>query len=230
MGMEAVMTNQTERETATTPSGRVAIRTEPAQLSRSTSGRQAPPPPHLPLRRSIRDRDETDPDRCAAELVQRGRLILDVSVADFEAAEAKFGAFHQTTWHFRNALSEAQRSWERLSAELGAPALDAALHLPPLTTLTLGESADGTPPVVLILIAGQTYRSQRVQGTELAPIQWRLTRLNPPLENGPYYVCRLANGSTQCDCADWTYQIAETANTRRQHCKHLHALAALGWI
>jgi hypothetical protein len=224
------MTNQAKRESATTPSGRVAIRTEAAQVSRSTSGRQAPPPPRLPLRRPMRDRDETDPGRCAAELVQRGRLILDVSVADFEASEAKFGAFHQTTWHFRNALSEAQRSWERLRAELGATALEAALHLPPLTTLTLGERADGKPPVVLILIAGQTYRSQRVEGTELAPIQWRLTRLNPPLENGPYYVCRLANGSTQCDCADWTYQIAETDNLRRKHCKHLHALAALGWI
>ena len=107
------MTNQAQRESAATPSGRVAIPTELAQVSRSSSGRQTPPPPHLPLRRPIRDRDETDPDRCAAELVQRGRLILDVSIADFEAAEAKFGAFHQTTWHFRNALSEAQASWER---------------------------------------------------------------------------------------------------------------------
>jgi hypothetical protein len=224
------MTNRNDRETATAPSGRAAIRTEPAQITRSMFGRHAPPPPHVPLRRPIRDRDETDPDRCAAELVQRGRLILDVSVADLEAAEAKFGAFHHTTWHFRNALSEAQRSWERLRAELGPEALEAALNLPPLTTLTLGVRGEGAPPVVLILIAGQTYRSQRVQGTELAPIQWRLTRLNPPLENGPYYVCRLASGSIQCDCADWTYQIAETGNTRRQHCKHLHALAALGWI
>jgi hypothetical protein len=224
------MTNRSDRETATALSERAAIRTEPGQTPRSTCGRYAPPAPHVPLRRPIRDRDETDPDRCAAELVQRGRLILDVSVADLEAAEAKFGAFHHTTWHFRNALSEAQRSWERLRAELGPRALDAALNLPPLTTLTLGVRAEGAPSVVLILIGGQTYRSQRVQGTELAPIQWRLTRLNPPLENGPYYVCRLASGATQCDCADWIYQIAETDNARRTHCKHLHALAALGWI
>jgi hypothetical protein len=228
--MEAAMINQTDRETSTAPAARASIRTEPAQISRPTSGRQTPPSPHLPLRRPIRERDETDPDRCAAELVQRGRLILDVSVADLEAAEAKFGAFHHTTWHFRNALAEAQRSWDRLGAELGAPALEAALKLPPLTTLTLGEMAKGVAPVVLILIAGQTYRSQRVQGTELAPIQWRLTRLNPPLENGPYYACRLASGSTQCDCADWTYQIAESENARRKHCKHLQALATLGWI
>ena len=158
------MTNRTDRETTTAASGRATIRLEPAQVSRSTSGRQAPPAPHVPMRRPLRDRDETDPDRCAAELVQRGRLILDVSAADLEAAEAKFGAFHHTTWHFRNALSEAQRSWERLGAELGAPALEAALNLPPLTTLTLGEEGGRASPVVLILIAGQTYRSQRSPG------------------------------------------------------------------
>jgi len=184
----------------------------------------------LPLRWSLRDRDESDPARCAVELVQRGRLILDVSAADLEAAEATFGAFHPTTWYFRNALNEAQRSWEQLRAELGTKAIEAALGQLPLTTLTLGEPANGRPHVVLILITGQTYSSQRVAGTALAPIQWRLIRLNPPLENGPYYVCRLADGSTQCDCADWTYQIAETENVRRTQCKHLAALAALGWI
>ncbi|HKI21466.1 MAG TPA: hypothetical protein VKA15_26460, partial [Isosphaeraceae bacterium] len=120
--------------------------------------------------------------------MQRGRLILDVSAADLEAAEATFGAFHPTTWYFRNARNEAQRSWERLRAELGTKALDAALDQPPLTALTLDEPARGMPRVVLILIAGQTYRTQKVAGTELAPIQWRVTRLNPPLENGPYYV------------------------------------------
>jgi hypothetical protein len=67
-------------------------------------------------------------------------------------------------------------------------------------------------------------------GTELAPVQWRLTRLHPPLDDGPYYVCRLADGSTQCDCAEWTYQIAENGDSRKTHCKHLAALAALGWI
>jgi len=188
------------------------------------------PPPHLPSRRSLRDRDESDPDRCAVELVQRGRLILDVSAADLEAAEATFGAFHPTTWYFRNTLNEARRSWERLRAELGTKALEAALNQLPLMTLTLTEPTNGTPGVVLILIAGRTYRSQQVAGTELAPVQWRLTRLSPPLENGPYFVCRLADGSTQCDCADWTYQIAETNNACKTHCKHLAALAALGWI
>jgi hypothetical protein len=228
--MEAVMTNRSDREVARAPVRWAAIRPESAQVSGSTSTGVTAPPPHLQLRRSLRDRDESDPARCAVELVQRGRLILGVSVADLEAAEATFGAFHPTTWYFRNALNEAQRSWERLRAELGTKALEAALDQPPLTTLTLGESANGMPRVVLILIASHTYRSEWVAGTELAPIQWRLTRLNPPLENGPYYVCRLADGATQCDCADWTYQIAETENVRKTYCKHLSALAALGWI
>ncbi len=224
------MTNRRDRELAAAPASGIAVRPEPAQVFRSTSQGMSVPPPHLTFQRSLHDRDECDPDRCAAELVQRGRLILDVSAADLEAAESTFGAFHPTTWHFRNGLNEAQRSWERLRAELGTKAVEAALEEPPLTALALNETTNGKPGVVLILIASQTYRPQRVVGTELAPIQWRLTRLHPPLENGPYYVCRLADGSTQCDCANWTYQIAETNKARTARCKHVVALAALGWI
>ena len=223
--MEALLMNHRYQ---TTPPVRQAA-TRPAQASRSTSEGVAPPP-HLPRPRSLRDRDDSDPNRCMVELVQRGRLILDVSVADLETAEAKFGAFHPTTWYFRNALSEAQHSWERLYAELGKDAIKAALEEPPLTALTVGEPANELERIVLILIGGQTYRPQRVAGTELAPIQWQLTRLIPPLENGPYYVCRLADGSTQCDCADWTYQINQSDKSRRTRCKHLAALAALTWI
>jgi hypothetical protein len=178
----------------------------------------------------VRDRDESDPYRCAVELTQRGRMIVDVAAVDLEAAETAFGTFHPTAWHFRQALNEARRSWERLRAELGTKVIDAALREPPLTVLTLGESRQGSPSVVLVLIAGQTYRSERVIGTEAAPIQWRLTRLLPPLDHGPYYVCRLADGLTQCDCADWIYQIAQSVDSRRTHCKHLAALSALGWI
>lgn len=162
--------------------------------------------------------------------MQRGRLILDVSAADVEASEATLGTFHPTTWYFRNSLTEAQRSWERLRAEVGTRVVEAALNQPPLTVLTLGQSTATRPEVVVVLIAGQTYRPQKVIGSELAPIQWRLSRLRPPLENGPYYVCRLANGLTQCDCADWTYQIAGTEKIRTSRCKHLAALHALGWI
>src|SRR5262249_23253797 len=110
-----------------------------------------PAPEHI-KRRTLYDRDESNPDRCAAELVQRGRLILDVSMADLEAAEAAFGAFHPTTWYFRNTLNEARRSWDRLRAELGSKVLEAALRQPPLMTLTLGEAAGGETKVILALI------------------------------------------------------------------------------
>src|SRR5215217_88848 len=129
---------------------------------------------------SLRDRDPSDPARRAVELAQRGRMILDVSAADLEAAEAALGPFHPTSWHFRNALHEARRSWDRLRAEFGGSALDAALCQPPLAVLTLGDAR------------------------------------------------RLSDGSTQCDCAEWTYQIA--GNDPHAPCKHLAALAELGWI
>jgi hypothetical protein len=195
------------------------------------------------------DRDISDPTRCAVALVQRGRMILDVAAVDLEAAEAAFGPFHPTTWHFRNVLNEARRSWDRLRAELGGGALQAALDEPPLTMLVLGgPGGTGTvgegycdcgraeprpetgpaAPVTLIPIGGQTYRVQGVEGTPLAPVQWRLTRLYPPLDDGPYFACRLHDGSTQCDCAEWTFQVA--GNGHRPFCKHLAALDALGWI
>jgi len=189
-----------------------------------------PPSGQSRLHRPALDRDDSDPYRSVVELTQRGRMIVDVATVDLEAAEAAFGPFHPTAWHFRNALSEARRSWERLRAELGTQVIDAALREPPLTVLTLGQSAHASSRVVLVSIAGQTYRTEQVAGTEAAPIQWRLTRLLPPLDDGPYYVCRLADGLTQCDCADWTYQVAESINRRKTYCKHLAALAALGWI
>ena len=133
------MTNRIDRETAIAPSGRATIRTEPAQIARSMSGRHAPPAPHVPLRRPIRDRDETDPDRCAAELVQRGRLILDVSVADLEAAEATFGAFHPHNLALSQCLNEAQRSWERLRGRVGHQAHRGCTRSAPVDYADLGN-------------------------------------------------------------------------------------------
>jgi hypothetical protein len=172
----------------------------------------------------VSDRDPSDPGRRAVELIQRGRMILDIAAADLQAAEAALGAFHATTWFFRNARAEAQRSWDRLRAEFGPAALERALVQPPLAMLTLRGGAEA---LLLIPIEGQTYRVEPVAGTPLAPVQWRLTRLHPPLEHGPYYACRLHDGATQCDCAEWTYRAAEPTE---DHCKHLAALAALGWL
>jgi hypothetical protein len=175
-------------------------------------------------------------------------MILDVSAADLEAAEAANGPFHPTTWHFRNAWYEARRSWDRLRVELGGAMLDAALAEPPLTVLALGPRADRfepdprgrwplpaveparPAPVLLIAICGQTYRVLRVSGTPLAPVQFRLTHLaKPKRDDGPYYACRLHDGTTQCDCAEWIYKVAGNEHERGA-CKHIEALQALGWI
>jgi hypothetical protein len=214
------------------------------------------------------DRDLSDPVWRAVELAQRGRMVLDVTAADLEAAESAHGPFHSTTRHFRNAWYEARKSWDRLRAELGRAKLDAALDEPPLTVLALGPGADGYTldtagrwplpdpepaatarmrPVLLILIGGRTYRALRVVGTPLAPLIWRLIHLHPSPEGaprrgrirprdehdgGPYYTCRLHDGSTQCDCAEWIYRIADVDHPGPTplQCKHLAALDALGWL
>lgn len=192
-----------------------------------------------------RDRDPSDPHWQVVELAQRGRIILDVTAADLEAAEAAHGPFHPTAWHFRNAWYEARKSWERLRADFGGATLEGALAEPPLTVMALGPSArDYGPdqegrwplprpapgaPVLVFLIRGQTYSALRVAGTPLAPLLWRLLRLHPHHEDGPYFAGRLLDQSTQCDCAEWTYQIAGNAPPET-HCKHLAALATLGWL
>jgi hypothetical protein len=162
-------------------------------------------------------------------------MIVDVATADLAAAERALGAFHETTWHFRQALQEARRSWERLRAELGGRALDWALAFPPATRLILDPPGPGGGAFVLVPIGGRTYRVQPITGTEAAPVQWRLTRLLPD-ERGdepahdPYYVVRLSDGRTQCDCAEWTYRVADLDEPEPTGCKHVEGLRALGWI
>lgn len=160
------------------------------------------------------------------ELVQRGRMILDVAAADLDYAEHALGPFHPTTWHFRQARDEALRSWDRLRADLGSTTLRTALDAPPATILTLG---DPSTPRILLVIGGRTYHVERVAGTSLAPVLWRLGKLlSEPEDDGPYYAARLRDGSPRCDCAEWTFQIADIVAQGR--CKHLAALEALGWL
>ena len=100
---------------------------------------------------------------------------------------------------------------------------------PPVRVASTAPESAGAAPVILVPITGQTYEAQQVGGTPLAPVQWRLRRLRPDSEDGPYYACRLRDGSTQCDCAEWTYR-SDATDDSRLVCKHLRALIALWWI
>ena len=172
-------------------------------------------------------RDPEDPIFKSVELVQRGRMILDVATADLAAAEERLGSFHETTWHFRNALAEARHSWDRLRAEFGSNALEAALAEPPVAVLTIGGDALCPPKATFLAIGARTFRVERLSATSLAPSLWRLTRL-PLSEHGPYYVARLDDGTHRCDCADWTYHVAQIDYATP--CKHVSGLQAMGWI
>src|SRR4051812_4540380 len=109
-------------------------------------------PPRTDRSIPIRHRNDEDQAFKSVELAQRGRMVLDVATADLEAAESALGSFHETTWHFRNSLAEARKSWDRLRAEFGTAALEAALNEPPLTILVLGDPE--APKAVLISVAG----------------------------------------------------------------------------
>jgi hypothetical protein len=166
-----------------------------------------------------------------AELVQRAKIIVEIAEADLEVAEEKLGAFHETSWHFRNALTESRRAWDRLRAELGTPMMDAALARPPAAVLTLGCDGDGTQQIAtFIAIAGRAYHVEPVPGTQIAPVQWRIGRFDATPDDGLYYACRLGDRSTQCDCAEWAYQADAEDGSPPRPCKHLAALIALGWL
>ncbi len=169
-------------------------------------------------------------DHGLVELVQRGRMIVDGAAADLEAAETAHGAFHETAWRCRDSLAEARRSWDRLRAEIGSKQMELALKARPVAVVTLAGAPAQATFSGLIVISGHTYVVKRIAGVESAPIQWRVARLLPQSGAEPYHACRLADRSTQCDCAEWIFRIAQTADRARAHCKHLAALAALDWI
>ncbi|WP_199756710.1 hypothetical protein [Tautonia sociabilis] len=184
----------------------------PRRFSRAAARARPAPPPAVSFKQ--------------VELAQRGRMILDVAELDLAAAEERLGPFHDTSWHFRRALADARTSWDRLRIQYGLAVLEAALDEPPATVLTLGRPDRDEPAAVLIVIAGHSYALRRQPDTADAPRIWRLLRLPDP-GDGPFHACRLADGSTQCDCAEWTYQIAGLSDSL---CKHLAALDALGWL
>ena len=163
----------------------------------------------------------------AIALAQRGRMILDIATADLEIAETRLGPFHETTWFFRNALAEARRAWDRLRADIGGAILEAASQALPKEVLAVGDDGRGNPRATFVPILGKTYRAEPIPGSPLAPILWRLTSLTDS-QDGPYYLSRLQDGSTRCDCAEWTYNVADVPDA--PPCKHLQALKALDWI
>jgi hypothetical protein len=91
-------------------------------------------------------------------------------------------------------------------------------------------SAEG---VMLILAIGdKQYDASRVDEHSVeVPVIWCLAPLDsPPLDDpdidgigDPYYVCRFADGTIQCDCADFAFG-------DKPVCKHWRALAGLGLI
>ena len=163
----------------------------------------------------------------AAERIQRGRIVLDVARADLDASETVLGSAHPTTWHFREALTAAQIAWDRLRAEFGGVAIEAILLGPSVAVVPAKKGHYPCPALRWISIQGRTFAAQSMGGCRPAPARWWLARLQPPLEYGPYYVCQLADGSTQCDCAEWIYRDEAPG---RPPCKHIAALRELGWV
>jgi hypothetical protein len=175
-----------------------------------------------PPRRRTRPNLRAPLARRDIERVQRARILLDVATVDLEAAEQLVGPFHATACHFRERLAEFRRDWDRLRAELGTRVLEAALAAPPVALVELDRTAWW-----LVLIGGRTYGVEPVPPTPLAPVLWRLVHL-PRHEDGPYYAARLRDGTARCDCAEWTYQVADLPGA--PPCKHLAALEFLGWL
>ncbi|WP_435015370.1 hypothetical protein TA3x_002908 [Tundrisphaera sp. TA3] len=165
--------------------------------------------------------------RLLIDRVQRAKILLDVALADFEMAESTLGPGHASTWHYREALTQARTAWDRLRAEFGGAVLERELVQSPVAVIRLRDENRRPHRIRLITIQGRTYGVEPIPGSEAAPGLWRFQRLNPRLEFGPYYAARLADGTTQCDCAEWAYREDSPADIP---CKHIFALLHLGWL
>ena len=207
----------------------------------SNGNRYAKPPT------ALRDRDPSDPLWQAVELAQRGRMILDVSAADLEASEAANGPFHATTWHFRNAWYEAKASWDRLRAEIGGATLDAALDEPPLTVLALGPGAERLRARPLGPLArcpspagpGRPRPADPDRRPDVPGPRASRARRWPRCSGGsPGFIPRSTTapitpaGSATAPPSATAPSGSISSPTPAPHalCKHLAALAALGWI
>jgi hypothetical protein len=159
--------------------------------------------------------------------IQRAKIVLDVAIVDFEVSEETLGPVHPTTQHFRETLDAARTSWDRLRAEFGGKTLERELGRSAIAVVRLDPQTPESRRRHLILIQGKTYAVESVPGTPVAPILFRIQRLNPRLEFGPYYLSQLADGSMHCDCAEWAYRDDSPGEIP---CKHLSSLSHLGWI
>jgi len=195
----------------------------------------------MAVRARPRSLDVDEPARRAVEVAQRGRILLDLATAELASAERRHGSFHEKTWARRRTLAEARGAWDRLRAEYGKTALEAALARPPVAVMTFGGSCGPgvLPRAVLLVIGGSTFRAQKVPGSVVAPTIWRLDRVPPadpsaladdPFALDPYHAVRLGDGSTRCDCGEWVFSVDGVEGHPTGLCKHLSALRALGWV
>lgn len=190
--------------------------------------------PAADARAGLRAAREWDLMRSIDELVQRGRMIVELAAADLHAAEAAYGTAHEITWRFRNQLNEARVSWSHLCAELGPRAIERALSQPPASFLALEPTRSGRGDVNLFCLEGTTFRATRSLNTARGATEWHLASLASSLAEGltrprvRFTVSRARDGSRCCDCAE--VRGAEGVTHDGSHCKHVRALLALGWI
>jgi hypothetical protein len=181
-------------------------------LPRSAFSHDAPPPRRLP--------------RSTIERIQRLRAILDLSELDLQAIEAQLGPFAESTWGHRRVLADARRAWGRLSLGLGPDIVARSLASPPAAVVRVGNPKRGAAALV---VGGRTYLAMRVfDPPPLVRTMWRVLPVTLDTRDEPYYVTRLRDGSSRCDCADWYFRIAE--QPQEGTCKHIAALDSLGWL
>ena len=137
MGKEAMMVNSVDRKVIMALAKDSTVQSEPAQIFRSPTQGVRLPVATLETGLHLTNATIRPNSLYHASWCNEVDSFLMCLAADLEAAESAFGAFHPTTWHFRNSLAEAQRSWEQLRAELGTRIVEGALEQPPLTTLVL---------------------------------------------------------------------------------------------
>lgn len=147
-------------------------------------------------------------ERQRLERIQLSKIMLDAALAKMLDSET---------------TKDVLTTWLSIQAEAGDDVIELAMDCQPLSMVIVDE----VEKQYLLLIDGSAYSCSFVGGMI---VQWRVRRLANIANEDPYCVCRLTDGTLQCDCGDWVFRVNEAKGATVTHCKHLRALASLGLI
>lgn len=150
-------------------------------------------------------------ERESVERIQLVKIMLDAALGKRDLLD-------------KQSKLEMLRTWQSLVRELGEDVIEEALDRQPVSYVVICERTKK----YMVLVAGSGYTCVLIDSRATnADVIWRVERLDG---ESAYYVSRMKDGTNRCDCASWAFHVSENPDATVAHCKHLRALASLGFV